>query len=83
MEVTEEHIKRIEELLKTHQCRGRGGCCELDLQRLPKSRVMSNGEVVQCLEEDGRQCPYGLAFGRTLAFCRCPVRKYIAREFGV
>jgi hypothetical protein len=40
-----------------------------------------NGNIIECLDENAKQCERSLPFGSG-HLCTCPLRRYIAKHFG-
>ena len=56
-------------------------CYKSGFGNLSKVEIMADGKLIECLEENGRHCRLGFAFGAETTFCLCPLRSYTARNF--
>jgi len=80
IEISGEHRKRIEEIRRQMDCPKDFACCKSDFQSLCRTRIIVDGKLIECLEEKPQWCHFALPFGHT-AFCKCPLRNYIANNF--
>jgi hypothetical protein len=53
-------------------------CRDSNLKGLGKVRLLADGEVLDCLEEDAALCSFAMPFGRG-CLCVCPRRKHITQ----
>ena len=81
MQISQEHKSQIEEIVRSMQCPRDFKCYKSDFRDLPKSRLIADGKLVECLEAN-RRCSFGLAFGHG-TICTCKLRNYIAENFHV
>ena len=56
-------------------------CYKSDFEKLSRIRMCADGNVIECLEQDPQFCEHGMSFGYSY-LCICPMRKYIAKNFG-
>jgi hypothetical protein len=80
MEITPEHRTQIEEIISGMECSHDFECYKSGFEDLAKIQIFRDGELIECLEERIQQCKLSFRFGRVY-FCKCPLRKYIARKF--
>lgn len=82
MEITQEHERRIQEIMSEMQCSKDFKCYKSGFEKLCKARIICDGSLIECLEEKAQPCELGFSFGYGY-FCNCTLRKYIARNFRV
>lgn len=80
MEITQENKTQIEEIISGIECPKDFECYKSGFENLPKTRIIVSGEVVECLEESSRMCNLSFSFGSGY-FCKCPLRRYITKNF--
>lgn len=80
MKMELEHRRALEELAKGMKCPKGFECIKADFEQSGKVRLLAKGRVVECLEQNGRACKFGLIYGDGV-FCECPLRQYIAKNF--
>ncbi len=81
MEITPEHRNRVEEIIRDCECPKDFECYKSGFENLCKVEIVVRGRVIGCLDARARECKYAMPFGRSF-FCKCPLRKYIAENFG-
>jgi hypothetical protein len=81
VELTEEHASRLEELMMGLECPREFICYKSGFTRLCKVRRSGRAGFLECLEPDARSCQFSLPYGDPPA-CLCPVRSFVAAEFG-
>ncbi len=74
MELTEERQQRIDKIKRDITCCFDFKCEKSVFKSYPKVRSM--GELLECHEEDAKECGHSLSFGHGF-LCRCPLLKYI------
>jgi len=80
MEILQEYKTEIEEIISGMECPKDFECYKSGLKNLCKTQIFRDGEVVECLEQESQSCKFGFHF--ELGYlCRCPLRRYIARNF--
>jgi hypothetical protein len=80
MEITQEHRRQIEEIIKDTECPRDFKCYKSDFEDLAKIRIFRGGELIECFEERSNLCKFSFNFGRGY-YCKCPLRRYIAQNF--
>ncbi len=81
METTQEHKTQIEQIISEMECPKDFVCHKSGFERLGKTRLIAEGQRVECLEENARLlCKFALRFGH-LTLCKCPLRNYITKNF--
>lgn len=80
MEITQEQKIQIEKTIRTMECPKNFKCYKSDFEDLAKISIFRDGELVECFEERSNLCKYSFNFGRGY-YCKCPLRRYIARNF--
>lgn len=82
MEISAEHKRRMDEIIRGMQCPKDFECYKSGFEKLSKVRFVADAKLIECLEQTGRTCKSGLSFGSSI-FCECPLRNYIAKNFHV
>ncbi len=77
MQIPPEHDANIRQIVGTLRCPREHPCHTCKFEGLGCVRPIGSTGVLDCLEERGRDCAYGLAFGDGI-LCMCPLRKYLA-----
>jgi len=77
-----EHKRAIEEVTGQMQCPNGFKCRKSGFEQMGKVRLLAEGKVIECLEENGRSCSFGVSCGLCV-FCECPLRQYIARNLAI
>jgi hypothetical protein len=54
-------------------------CYKSGFQNNCKVKTIVPGKLIECLDEGGRTCVYGLPYGSAI-FCQCPLRNYAAEN---
>ena len=81
MQLTEESIKEIEEIMGRIDCPFDFRCYKSRFEELCGSPMIDSGKLVGCRHEDAEACPFSVSFGSDL-LCACPLRLYIATNYG-
>jgi hypothetical protein len=82
MDITQEHELQIQEIMSRMQCSKDFECYKSRFENLCEVRILCDGKLVKCLDENGQICEFGFSFGSGL-FCKCPLRKYITENFKI
>jgi hypothetical protein len=82
MEITSQQKTEIEQIIKEMDCPKEFVCYTSEFIKVGEARAIANGELLECLEEDGQLCRFGLPFGYAV-FCQCPLRIYLASELNL
>lgn len=82
MEITQEHDSKIQEIMREMQCPRDFECYKSGFENLSKVRIIGDNALIECLEEKAQTCNFGLSFGYGY-MCRCPLRKYIAKNYKI
>ena len=80
MEISQEHKAQIEEIISGMECPKDFKCYKSGFDDLAKIRIFQDGELIECLDESSWLCKLSFNFGHGY-FCKCPLRKYIAKNF--
>ena len=80
MEIVQENKTQIEEIISGMECPKDFVCYESGFEDLCKTQIFRDGELIECLEESSQSCKFSFNFGLGY-FCRCPLRRYIAKNF--
>ena len=81
MEITQEHNTRIEEIISGMECPKDFECYKSGFEDLAKIKIFRDGDLVECLGERPQFCKFSFRFGLDY-YCKCPLRKYIAKNLG-
>jgi hypothetical protein len=80
MEITTEHKTQIEEIISGMECPKDFKCYKSGFEDLSKAKIFQDGDLIECLDESLWLCE--LCFGFEGKFyCKCQLRKYIAKHF--
>ena len=79
MKIPAEHEAEIQRIISSMECPRQGECCDPDSERDIRVYYLGEANLVECLDECGRECPFAVPFGRSV-FCRCPIRNYFAEH---
>ncbi len=71
----------IEEILRQMECKRDFQCYKNGFRDICDIKDIGLPDSVECLSKTSRNCEYSVAFGDS-AFCKCPLRVYIAKKFG-
>ena len=80
MEITQDHKTQIEEIITGMDCPKDFKCYKSGFEDLSKIQIFRDGDLVECSGERSQFCKFSFHFGFGY-FCRCPLRKYIAKNF--
>jgi hypothetical protein len=81
MLMTQEHRKKIDEIITGMHCPHDFRCYKSKFKKLSRIRMLVDGEVIECLEDKLCLCEHAMSFGDSY-LCICPLRKYVAKHFG-
>ena len=76
MHLTPEHEAAMRRIVETLKCGRDPPCHTCGFVNVGRVKRIGGG-FIECLEDRGRCCPYGLPFGYSI-LCQCPLRKYLA-----
>ena len=82
MEVSEEHKRKVAEIVASTKCPKDFDRCKQPFDNLCKASNEGLKNFAKCLEEDATGCKFRVPYGKG-AFCECPVRVYIAKELKI
>ena len=81
VEITQEHASRLEELMAGLECPKEFICYKSGFTHVCKVRKTGTAGLLECLDAGSRNCQFSLPFDDP-PICLCPVRAYLAAEFG-
>lgn len=81
MPLTSEHRERIEQIICHLRCLKGFECYSSGFERLCTAVVTAGSGLVECRDPSNGACTFRLPVGDS-AYCTCPLRKYIAKQFG-
>ncbi len=76
MHLTPEDEAAVRQILETLKCGRDPPCHTCGFRNVGRVKRIGGG-AIECQEDRGRSCRYGLSFGCTI-LCRCPLRQYLA-----
>ena len=79
MEIAKEQERQIERIAGDTECPSDFVCSTSKFEDLCKIRLIANGQLVECLEENIGRGKFKLPFGNSY-LCKCPLRRYIAKN---
>ena len=80
MEIAQEHDSKIQEIMRDVQCPTDFECYKSGFENLSRAGIVGDAKLVECLEEEARNCDYVFSFGLG-NICICQLRHYIAKHF--
>jgi hypothetical protein len=81
IKLTVEEIDEIQEYISKNTCPFDFKCYKSGLEDVSSVMVDLRGNIIECLDENAKQCQRSLPFGSD-HLCTCPLRRYIAKHFG-
>jgi hypothetical protein len=72
--------KEIAEFINGLECSKNLNCYRSGLENLCKARDIGLEQFLECLEENGHNCPFSIPFGKEGYFCKCTPRIYLAKK---
>jgi len=82
MEIIQRHKTQIEQIISEVECPKDFACHKSGFESIGKTRLIADGQRIECLEENARLCKFALLFG-PLVICECPLRNYIAKNLHI
>jgi hypothetical protein len=73
--------KEIEEIIGQTACPKDFACHKSAFDVLCKAKDVGLASYVMCLENSANGCKFSVSYGDSY-YCRCPVRVYVAKNFG-
>lgn len=80
MELTQEHKRQIEKIMSAMSCQKDFECYKSGFDNICKATHRGLDMYADCCDESKTICEFRVPFGYG-AFCRCPLRVYIAKNF--
>ena len=80
MEIAPEHKTQIEEIISGMECQKDFKCYKSGFEDMCKVRDFRDENLIECLGEDAESCKLSFHFG-IASICKCPLRRYIAKNF--
>jgi hypothetical protein len=80
MELTQEYKAQIEEIIRGMECPKDSRCYKSGFEDLCKVRIFQDAKLIECFDKSERLCKFSLSFGHGY-YCKCSLRKYIAKHF--
>ena len=81
MEFSPQATSEIEEIADRIVCQFDYRCYKSGLEDLCGSPMIDSGKLVGFRHEDAEACPFSVSFGSDV-LCACPLRLYIATNYG-
>jgi hypothetical protein len=82
MKLTAEQRSEVQKIMAEMDCPKSFRCYESGFEDLTTVQVISSNGLVECHGAGKSLCPLSARFGFDWAFCRCPLRKYVAVTLG-
>lgn len=82
MELTSEQESKVREIMAGMDCPKSFRCYESGFEDLTPVQVISRNGLVECHGAGKSLCTKCVRFGSDCAFCKCPLRKYVAVTLG-
>jgi hypothetical protein len=80
MEITQEQRTQIKEIIDSMECPNDFKCYKSGFEDLCEIKIFQDGDLVECVDTHSWLCKLSFGFGRGY-FCKCPLRKYVAKHF--
>lgn len=80
--LTQDEENTIIKLMRTTSCPSGFACLAQEKECLCRMKLLGECHFGQCLDTDGPLCKFSLSFGHGL-LCKCSIRLYLARTFGI
>jgi hypothetical protein len=82
MELTPEQEREVKAIMAEMDCPRSFRCYESKFEDLVPVEVFAGDNVVECRKAERSYCPMSFMFGARTAFCKCPLRRYVALHLG-
>ncbi len=82
MELALQQESDVQRIMAEMDCPKGFHCCESEFESLTPVEVIPGSKLVECLKAKESYCPMSFTFGLDSAFCKCPLRRYMAIELG-
>ena len=82
MEITQETTAEIERIRQKTCCERGFRCCQSGFTRVGRVRLLANGRLLDCLEDNADTCHFAVPFGDGF-FCQCPLRAHLAAKYHI
>ena len=82
VEISQEHKGQIEEIISDMECPKDFECYKSEFAHVGKVKDAGIESLLECSEEKPEMCTFSLPFGYAY-LCECPLRHYIAENFGI
>lgn len=79
MEITKEQARQIDRIAGDMECPSDFVCRTSEFEDLCKIRLIANGQLLECLEENAGRGKFEVPFGDS-SLCKCPLRRYISKN---
>ncbi len=85
MEITAEHVEKMEEIMEdmrdgSSSCLKNFRCYTSSLEELCEVKGIEAFDTIQCMSGDARSCVFSVGVMED-RYCECPLRRYIAEHF--
>ena len=80
--ISSEQKSQMEDIISRIDCPKHFQCYLSGLERLCKVEPLGETGLIECFGQNRPPCTLGLHFGYGV-FCKCPLRHYISRTFGI
>ncbi len=77
----DEVLEQIQAIAGQMQCPKDFACVQSGFASQCKARLIGNGEMLECLADDGGACRFRVTFAGK-SFCKCQLRFFIAKKLG-
>jgi hypothetical protein len=79
VQLTEEHAEQIEDIMSSMDCQKDFKCYKSDFDNICIAADRGLDTLADCCDQGNTTCQFRVPFGQS-AFCRCPLRVYIAKH---
>jgi hypothetical protein len=83
LRLTQNEEDQLIRLMSNTRCTAHYACLSKEPHELCDAKSIDSDSFLECLDEDGRWCRQSLSYALGEALCKCPIRVYLKRHFGI
>lgn len=83
LRLTQNEEDQLIRLMSDTRCPAHFACLRKEPYELCDAKSIDSDSFLECLDEDGRSCSQSLSYALGEALCKCPIRVYLMRHFGI
>ncbi len=81
IELTSDQERQVKDIIDRMECPISFQCYRHGFQDMCKAYFVNDGELVECLDEEGKHCQFSHSFGGG-RYCKCSLRIWVAKHLG-